>query len=241
MKYAARGAGIALLLLLTGCGEEFDKNKGVRFQMPSQTFLVRTNDPRWGSPPPNGIPMHQCGATSQNPDCCIPPKPDPPVDCTRHPVTCDNGRCLVKFIYSQDQPLDLNMAVTNAKTMAAVDVALGDVLSDMILNKITLDITNQMNLQLPPMDLSVGPATAQSPIDPGVTKLGSTSSLSPGYRGKVTLRLGDTAKQAFSSFAKNYKTPFRLLMSTTMTLTPGTLPAMGQLKVVATAELEARY
>src|SRR3954469_23206516 len=112
---ASRVPLCAALILLSGCGliNALDKLKNITFMLPKRMYSVSTTDPRWKTPPAEGIPAVSCGSGpgALVMDCCMPIPGGPAVDCVRSPLVCSEGKCALKFTYEQVQSVNLAMEV----------------------------------------------------------------------------------------------------------------------------------
>lgn len=211
-----RRAALGLLVVMAGgCQvlDALDKLKSVSFMLPTQSYSVSTSDPHWRSPPTSGLPPLPCGAGQPIADCCA-----PPVDCTRAPLVCEADRCALKFNYEQAKPINL----ANVMELKQID---GKIISQVLLKEIQLDVNNQMNVTTPPVNIFVAPAKVTSPSAGGAQKIGVIPMQVPGTQGRITVPLDAAAQQAFSSFARDFQTPFNIIMSTTVVTTGNPFPA----------------
>jgi hypothetical protein len=112
-----------------------------------------------------------------------------------------------------------------------------------VINQVTIDEVrywagagHMVNIATPPIDIYVANQNATSVTDPSAAKLGTIASIpagmppstAPDCKGPATssstfcdLQLGDAGKSAFATLAKNYKTPFNVLLVGHLTLAGG--------------------
>jgi hypothetical protein len=216
MLTARRIAVASLVLLAGGCGllNALDKIKGLTFMLPAQKYTVSTSDANWRSPPASGIPPLPCGAGQPIADCCA-----APVDCGRTPLVCEAERCSLKFSYEQVKTVNLSKDVME---LAQYN---GMIFTQVLLTEIQLDVDNQMNVTTPPVNLFVAPANVTSPSSAGAQKIAVIPMQAPGTQGRITVPLDAAAQQVFSNFARDFQTPFNIIMSTTITTSGNPLPA----------------
>ncbi len=235
-KLAAAHVG---LLLGVGCGLiDLASFRGVTFKLPSKSYSVSTTDPRWKAPPPGGVPNITCGTGGLVMDCCKPPAPVPAINCVQFPLTCDAGPpsvCALKFSYEVAQVIDLAKEVPDLKQVK------GMVLSEILLKQIDVTITSTLNLATPPIDLYVAPAGVTTASNPNVRKIGTIPAKPPNFVGTEIVTIGADAQQAFSGYARDFQTPFNILISTTVLVKGGTATPSGKLDFVVSGTVEARF
>ena len=111
-------------------------------------------------------------------------------------------------------------------------------------------MTNTLNVATPPIDIYVGPQGAKLESDSGVTRLGTVPILPA--MGKTACRTGgtpgtqesacdmpltDAGKNALGMFAKTYKTPFTVLIVTSLVVHGGEPVPAGKLDLSVQPEL----
>jgi hypothetical protein len=101
--------------------------------------------------------------------------------------------------------------------------------------------TNTLTIDTPPIDVYVGSQSAKTETDPGVVKLGTLPSLPAGTRtscgsgapgtadSKCDMPLTDAGKAALSALAKDYRTPFNVLVVAHVLVTGGEPVPAGKL------------
>jgi hypothetical protein len=117
------------------------------------------------------------------------------------------------------------------------------VTSSPVINQVTVDEVRywagagqMVNVATPPIDIYVANQSATSVTDPSASKLGTIASIpagmppstAPDCKGPATsastscdLQLGDAGKSTFATLAKDYKTPFNVLLVGHLTLAGG--------------------
>jgi hypothetical protein len=234
-------SGLPLLaaLALSGCGliNELENWKGVNFQLPERKYSVSTDDPNWHPPPIDGVPAITCGAGGIVMDCCIPPSPLPAIDCTRSPLSCDaNGTCALTFTYDQVQLIDL------AREVPSLASSKGTIFSQVLLKSIDVGIdTNTMNVTLPPVNIFLAPSTVSSAGNPAAKKVATVSMKTPGYTGTESVPLDDAAQQLFSMYARDFQTPFNIIISTDVVIAAGSVVPKGRLDFRVGGKVEAKF
>jgi hypothetical protein len=225
------------VLLVGGCGllSELDKLKSINFDLPPRSYSVSTSDPQWKMPPAT-FPMVSCGdgPSAQTKDCCSALPGMPPLDCSRAPLTCEESVCALKFPYEQVQKVDL---VQEVPALASVK---GQIFSDVFLKQIDLTIDNSMNVTLPPVYLYLAPANVTSASHKDARRIATIPMKPPGFKGMESIPLDAEAQRTFSTFAKDFQTPFNIIISTTILIKGGTPAPMGKLDVTVGGKAEAK-
>lgn len=230
-RVAVAAAGlVAAAVVGGGCGllDALDKFKGITFQLPSRMYTVTTEDPRWRSPPPGGVPPVPCGGGLG--DCCA-----PPISCSQFPLMCDEGKCALKFSYEEVSKVDL------AKDAPELAAHKGDIFSTVTLKQIDLQIDNGLNVALPTIELYVAPASVTSHTGNGAKRIGTIPRQPAAFKGTVQLPLDDAGQQAFSNFARDFQTPFNFIMSASVVIKSGEPTPMGKIVVVVSGAVEAKF
>jgi len=226
-----------LALAVGGCGllSELDKLKSVTFQLPQRSYSVSTSDPQWKTPPAM-FPIVSCGdgPNALTKDCCATPPGVPPLDCSRAPLTCEENACALKFKYEQVQKVDLVMEVPSLASFK------GQIFSDVFLKQIDLGIDNSMNVTLPPVYLYLAPASVNTASHPDAKRMATLPMKAPGFKGMESIQLDSEAQRIFSGFARDFQTPFNLIISTTILIRGGTPAPMGKLDLTVSGKVEAK-
>jgi|tagenome__1003787_1003787.scaffolds.fasta_scaffold20822138_1 hypothetical protein len=224
--------------LVSACGliHELENFKGINFDLPERKYSVSTDDPSWKSPPLDGVPAVSCGAGGLVMDCCTPPPPLPAIDCARSPLACDAGNCALEFTYDQVQGVNL------AKEVPSLASSKGQIFSQVLLKTIDVTIdTNSMNVSLPPVNVYLAPASVTSSTSPMAKKVATLSMKTPGYTGAETVPLDEAAQQLFSMYARDYQTPFNIIISTQVVLKAGSPIPKGKLDFRVGGRVEAKF
>lgn len=224
----------AVLGAMSGCGliDQLSDLKNIKFDLPKQMYSLSTMDPRWKNPPEGGIPEVPCGPGGLIMDCCMPPAPAGPIECTRYPLVCEQMRCALKFRFDQIQTIELSKQVPALQTG-------GQIFSKVTLTQLDLGITNNLNVGTPPVNLYVGPADAMNAEHPGAKRIATISAKPAGWKGQELLPVEPDAQAAFSGYARDVQTPFNLIISTVVTVPSGSQTPRGNLDVVVGGKVEA--
>jgi hypothetical protein len=130
------------------------------------------------------------------------------------------------------------------------EVANSSVISSVTVNSVNYwTATNTLTFDTPPIDLYVAPQTAQKVTDGGVVKLGTLPPLAAGkptacragtpgtQQSSCTMPLTEAGKAALGTFAKNYATPFNILVVAHLTVQSGQAVPAGKLDLFVQPQL----
>jgi hypothetical protein len=145
--------------------------------------------------------------------------------------TCDSGTqtCDMSFAVSLYQNVNLVMEKPELQTINSEPVI------HVTIDSVTYDVAmNTLNVDTPPMTIFVAPATVMDPTDPMAVAIGTlagqpamTTTTMP-----ATLMFTDAGKQQLITTMSNYKTPFNIIVGSTLTAKQGDPIPMGQLQAV---------
>jgi hypothetical protein len=219
---------------LAGCGP-LQENTPDRldFALPSLLFEVSSQGLQWRPAPSTGVPNMVCaGPQAIGTDCCAPPSPLPLIDCQQYPVACDpvDNFCALTFDVEENLVVDL---VTDVPEVAAVE---GRVFADVSILALDITVTGLANLPIRGAELYVGPKDLGGASSPAANLLAPVSLVS----GTNLVVPGADAQQAFSSLARDYRTPFSILLAAHVVVPSGTSPA-GTVTVRVNARAQALY
>jgi hypothetical protein len=220
--------------ILAGCGiGQEDTPERLDFALPSCKFVVSSTSPQWRQSPPGGTPEMVCaGPQALATNCCLPPAPSPAIDCEQYPVACDpaSNLCALTFDVEDIVAVDL---VADVEEVAEVE---GRVFSQVTLSSLTATMTGGSQLSIRTADLFLAPAGVGGSSSPGVELLAHL----PLAAGANVIEPSAAARQAFAGFARNYHTPFSLLLSAHVVVPRGTVPS-GSATITVTGQVEAYY
>jgi hypothetical protein len=174
------------------------------FALPSVEWTIPSNDPRWRRPPPKNVPFpgFVCsGPEALSTDCCA-----PPFDCQKYPVACDPTSLFCALTFD----LETTAAVRLVDGAPAVASVRGRVFSRVELLTLTSTVSIPEDLPIREATLHIGPKDVAVRSDPAATFFALVS-LAPGER---LVTPDTTARDAFSTLARDYEQPFSLLLST---------------------------
>ena len=180
------------------------------------------------------VPTIACSATS---DCCPLAVSAAGIDCTM--LICDTTSASCAFavvVQSPPQMIDLKNEAQLPSSLSNQSVL------DITVNKLSYDVSqNSMNIDLPPVDLFLGPQGATKPSDPGVVKFATVPSIQHG----TTVTNGNipvdaAANSVFETIGMHLGTPFVFLAQTRVVIPGGTPPPAGALTLTIKGQLSAK-
>jgi hypothetical protein len=216
--------------LVVGCGQ--DTPDRLTFALPSPlVFRISSDDSAWRSGPAVAPNMVCAGPQAQATDCCSPPPPMGPVDCQQSPLACDptSNFCALTFDIASAVRVDL---LAQVPEVAAVD---GWAWSRVVLRSLTTKPSPLGRLPIRSAHLYVGPVGANG-VGESVRRLGPIALV----EGTSPVPLDPLAEAAFASFARDYRMPFALWLSTHMVVANGTAPT-GTVEFTLEGRVEAWY
>lgn len=227
-------ASMALLTTAAGCGlMDLASFNGVKFQLPKRSYTFNTNDVGT-KVPPSGVPSVTCGQGGLVADCCNLPPGAGTANCAMYPLSCEAGMCAAKVLLERVNTINLADEVPELKQVQ------GQIIGEIVLEYLDLEIKNEMNVPLPEVSLFVGPDSATTATSPGTHLIGTIPGKAAGYVGTERIELSRQAQQAFSGFAKDVRTPFKVIMSTTYIVAGGSPTPQGMVTVGVSGQVEAK-
>ena len=237
LAYSTFALGFALALV-PACGLSVDST-GIGYNMEPQEFMQDFGAQQQGQA--GMFPSVDCSGMNAAVCSMI---PNVPAGAT---ASCDkpSGKCIGTYTVRKYQEINLSQqkafpqSVANSSVISSVKVGAVHYWT----------ATNTLDVATPPIDIYVGPQGAKTETDAGVTHLGTMPMLPamgktacrPGTPGTETsacdMPLTDAGKSALGNFAKNYKTPFNAIISTTLTVHAGEPVPAGKLDLFVQPEL----
>lgn len=192
--------------LVVGCGVWQDTPDSVSFALPSELKFQVSSSSQWQSALPSGVTGRVCaGPNAIVSDCCTPPSSAPSFSCQTTPVACDpaTNLCALTFdvVTSQD--------VSLVQDSSAIAGAQGRIFSRVWLGSLTFTIEDLASLPIRSAGLYIGPSDTAVPGSSGTVLLASI----PLSASRTTLVPDGAGQEAFSAYARNYQTPFSLMVS----------------------------
>jgi hypothetical protein len=222
---------VVLGLGVVGCGlADLGKFRKVSFTLPQVSASFDTADARWKAPQVGSVPSVACTDAAS---CCR--VPAQAFDCATYPLTCDQGVCGYTVVYETAQPLDL------AKMVPALANLDDDVLKDVLITELDYHLKNDLNVAVPAIDVYVAPANTSSSTDPAAKHLVALPGAPAGAEVTQKVPLPPAAQQAFSAFAKSFRTPFNLISVARVRLTGGSPTPKGRADATVSGQGEAHF
>ena len=171
----------------------------------------------------------------------------PPVDCAAQNGTfCPDGACEV--VCGEDTKCRVAAAISlyrmvnlaNEKPeLASLDGRSGVSVG---IDEISFLIeVNTLSMDLPPLQIYIGPTTSLEPGQDGVVPVGTIAATAQGTVGERPIEFTAEGRMLFDETLSNYTIPFHLIVGTTFEVVSGQDLPRGQLagKVVGTAHADA--
>jgi len=195
-----------------GCGLIDADVTETPFNLPSKSYSFDSA----AFPVPAGITSEiPCGPGIL--DCCAPPI-GPAPDCNATPVMCqqnENGMdvCTATVEVSQNQMLNFAQEAPELNSLPTSAIKIK-------IKRISYTVsTNTLNINLPDIELFLGPSGATKKTDAGVVKFGTLPAIPAGTMpaGDVVLERG--AEGILGMFTQDITQPISFIASTTVTVT----------------------
>lgn len=231
MRLAWPAAASAAVLLL-GCGLISSDITRLTFDLPAKTYRFDTasaNLPADGS-----FPEVPCGDGQAVTDCCAPPAPLPAPDCAAMPLSCDAGACTLHQPVTVSQKMDLGMEAPSLRSVS------GQTLADVFLSRIRYTVASSLNVELPAVTLYLAPDGVTSPSDPQAKKFGTVPPAAAGETKSGDVALESDSQQTFAGFARNFRTPFNFIASTTVVVRSGSAIPTGAVDISVTGSVSVQ-
>lgn len=213
-----------------GCGWLNENLTRITFNLPKKSFSI---DAGQFNLPPGGVPAVPCGAGGVA-DCCDPaPGMAPPIDCAMHPLTCQEPVCALAMPVDQASMVNLGMEVPDLKRFSGQKAATID------LKSLIYDIVNNLNTDLPALDLYIGPGDAKAASDPRARKLGTIPLTAAGSQNTGAIVLDADGRAAFRQFALDFDNPFAFIAGGTVVVQGGAPKPAGQADITIGGQGEA--
>jgi len=156
----------------------------------------------------------------------------PTIDCSDQdicssfgePVHCDGSVCRAAV------PIQLNASVNLADEVPELKDVAGLTFTEVHLKDLYLDVeVNSLGIDLPPMDLYVGPDALNTlaldgngnVTDMDVSKVGTISVIPVGFTGRQNVNLTDAGRSALTERMKTPAVPFRFFLVAQVAFGPG--------------------
>ena len=168
----------------------------------------------------------------------------PAIDCTQSDAICTQLQAPQGTMASCDHSINKCVLTGDVRLVQTINLSTekdfpSDVANSSAIQAVTINAvyfwtpTNTLTFATPPIDVYVGSQTVQTETDAGATQLGTLPPLpamtitchdqgdAQGHAASCTLPLTDAGKAALGMFAKDYKTPFNVLVVAHLHFAPG--------------------
>lgn len=217
--------------LVAGCKFEPGTLKRFSADIALWDSSLSSDEERWRTIPAEGWPVMTCvGQAAEVSDCCRLPASRPQVDCQKVASECDQdlNQCVLYFAYHETATIDL------LKEVPSLGEQQDQIPKQVLLQSVTNSFASDFEWPLPALVVYVAPISAKDMTDPQAVYLATIPARS------ATTVLDDSAQRAFSDFAVDLSTPFKLLFATTVEILSGPAP-QGHLAVHVTGRIEAEF
>jgi hypothetical protein len=226
---------LGLVAGFVGCGLVSSDITTISFDLPQRHYLFDTA--AWHLPPAQ-LPEVVCSTADE---CCSMAQLLGIYDCsTSPPLSCDGGSCALPLtVETPPATIDLGKEAPELRSLS------GQTLADVFISRIQYSVVSTMNVDLPAVELFLGPNEANATTDPGVKKFGTVPVTPVGTdtTGKNPLPnvvLEPDSQQTFAGFARNFATPFKFLGRTTIVVRGGQPLPSGSVDIVVQGRLSAQ-
>jgi hypothetical protein len=221
-----------------GCGLINSDVTKVTFDLPSKTYSFDSS--KAGVPANFSTVKINCGTpdnllTMTVMDCCNPPAASPiKPNCTANPVKCESAVCTLEQPVTVVQSMNLKNEVP--QLMSVNDQHLANI----SLETLHYEAMSTLNVDIPALDLYLGPSAAMGPMDAGVIHFGTVPAIAHGTSPSGDVVLDADADATFSSFGYTFGTPFNFIASTTVRVPSGSPAPTGMVTVTVSGKIAAK-
>nr|HEX4317494.1 hypothetical protein [Kofleriaceae bacterium] len=228
MTYLRVCAALALAVVATvstGCGLISSDVTDFDLTLPPKTFTIDAASWQVDGSAAQAVLSQSC---AQQPTAC---EQAAEAACkTGCSGTCDGGTqtCDMAFAVSLYQNVNLVMEKPELQTINSEPVI------KVTIDSVDYDVDmNTLNVDTPPMTIFVAPATVMDPTDPSAVAIGTLAAQPAGQTSaSQSLMFTDTGKQKLIDTMSNFKTPFNIIVGTTLNVMMGDPVPMGALEAV---------
>lgn len=217
---------IAAVILASGCGLISSDVTNFDLTLPDKNFSVDADS--WDITDDEAQPLLQTSC-SGNPGICATAAQ------TACPMNCD-GECNAT---SQTCDLTLAVALYQNVDLLAEKPELQQINDEPVI-KVTIDsvtwevASNTLNTDTPPLTLFVAPMSVMDPTSPEARPIGTINGVAAGEvtDGEQPLEFTPSGKADLVAAMSTFKTPFNIIVGSTITLTAGQSVPQGRLDAV---------
>jgi len=231
-------ATAAPLPFAASCGLISSDLATVSFDLPPKTYTFDSGQGDWKGGMSSAFAMVPTIGCSADADCCSPQISAAGIDCTST-LVCDAPTASCAFavdVQSPPQMIDLKNEGGLPSSLSSQSVL------DISVTKLTYDVSqNSLNIDLPPIDLFLGPQGTTKVTDPGVTQFATVPAIPHGTiltNGNIPLE--PAANGVFANIGMHLGTPFVFLAKTRVVVPGGTAAPAGALTLTVKGRLSAK-
>jgi hypothetical protein len=224
----------AALVGLSACGLLSSDITKVTFTLPSKTVQFDTSSLNIPSGNTVAVP---CGSGQIVMDCCHPPAGLPAPDCNAVNIICaanpqGTDVCTAEVTVSQSQTLNLGQEVPQLASATS--------LANLSISQITYSVdSNTMNVDLPPAVIYLAPSDVTDPTDTRAKRFGTVPVIPAGTTPTGSVSLEPDATTTFGAFTHDLRTPFNLILTTTVDVPSGSPIPSGAVQITVTGKMSA--
>lgn len=212
---------LGLAITLSGCGLISSDVTNFNLDLPDKKFSIDTAS--WDVDPQMAMTVLDtpCSASSQ---CNAAAEAACAMDCSG---TCNaNMRCTINLdvgLHTQVNLLTEKPELQQINDKSVIEVTIDDV-------TYTVE-TNTLNVDTPELAVYVAPVTVMSPTDPMAKRIGTIAPVPAGMTITTASKMTFTpdGRANLTATMGNYKTPFNLIVGSTLAVTAGTPVPQGRL------------
>jgi len=230
VRLGRRTVALALVAGFVGCGLVSSDIARISFDMPQRHYVFDTS--AWRLPPAQ-LPEVAC---TTGDECCSMAQLLGIYNCsTSSPLACDNGACALPLtVETPPQTVDLGKEVPELKSLS------GQTVADVFISRIQYSVNSTLNVDLPPVELFLGPNEATTTSDAGVKKFGTVPATPANTMTVGDVTLEPDSQKTLSSFARNFAVPFKFLARTTIVVRGGQPIPSGSVDVLVRGRLSVQ-
>ena len=212
---------LAALGLLSGCGLISSDVTNFNLDLPDKRFTIDTASWDVDQTMAMAVLNTQCSSSSQ---CNAAAEAACAMDCSG---TCNASmRCTINLdvgLHTQVNLLTEKPELQQINDKAVIDVTIDDV-------TYTVE-QNTLNVDTPELAVYVAPVTVMSPTDPNAKRIGTIAAVAAGTTLATPAKMTFTAdgRANLTATMGNYKTPFNLIVGSTLSVSAGTPVPQGRL------------
>lgn len=216
-----RGLVVLSLLMSAGCGLIDTDVTTLRYELYPVTYGLDTQQVTLPAS------FYRLRCDDDGAGCCT------SVDCTLLPLACRDHACVTDFRFEQYGTIDLR---AEAPALTRLEV---NRFTRVSVTRIRFDVDNRLNLDIPPLDLSLAPVGVTSATDPAAVAFASLPALPAGTKAtlrEVPLKAGGV--EASRREAERWEA-FNLIVSGPLALSSQMAPLRGSIDLTVHVELTA--